>query len=119
MVSSFHTALGKMSPAERAKAQIVAVSVDPKGDTPKTVKGFLDERLMTGRMQYLLGTKKQLTPVWKDWGIKVETSPENREQVGHSAFVYGITGSGRVKALYPSNFKAGWIVHDTPILAAS
>ena len=119
MVSSFHTALSQMSPAERAKAQIIAVSVDPKGDTPKTVKAFLDERLMTGKMQYLLGTKKQLTPVWKDWGIKVETSPENREQVGHSAFVYGITGSGRVKALYPSNFKASWIAHDTPILAAS
>lgn len=119
MVSSFHTALSRMTPAERAKAEIVAVSVDPKGDTPKTVNAFLAERLMAGKMQYLLGTKTQLTPVWKDWGIKVETSPENREQVGHSAFVYGITASGRVKALYPSNFKAGWIVHDTPILAAS
>lgn len=119
MVSSFHTALAKMSPADRAKQQIIAVSVDPKGDTPKTVKQFLDTRLMTGKMQYLLGSKRELTPVWKEWGIKVETSPKNREEVGHSAFVYGITASGKVRALYPSNFKPAWIVHDTPILAAS
>ncbi|MGZ6696740.1 MAG: SCO family protein [Solirubrobacteraceae bacterium] len=118
MVSSFHTALSKMSPAEAAKAQIIAVSVDPKGDTPKTVKGFLAERLMTGRMQYLLGSKKELVPVWKQWGIQVQASPDQRE-VGHSAFVYGITASGKVRALYPSNFKPAWIVHDTPILAAS
>ena len=118
MVSSFHTALGRMSAAERAKAQIIAVSVDPKGDTPKTVRHFLSQRLMTGRMEYLLGSKAALAPVWRKWGIKVESTPDQRE-VGHSAFVYGITGSGRVRALYPSNFKPAWIVHDTPILAAS
>jgi protein SCO1/2 len=118
MVSSFHTALGRMSPAERAKAQIIAVSVDPKGDTPKTVRHFLSQRLMTGRMEYLLGSKATLAPVWRKWGIKVESTPDQRE-VGHSAFVYGITGSGRVRALYPSNFKPAGIVHDTPILAAS
>jgi hypothetical protein len=56
--------------------------------------------------------------VWRQWGIKVQASPDARE-VGHSAFVYGITGSGRVRALYPSNFKPAWITHDTPILAAS
>ena len=118
MVSSFHTALGQMSPAQRAKTQVVAVSVDPKGDTPKTVRRFLAQRLMTGRMEYLLGPKTELAPIWKQWGIKVEATPDQRE-VGHSAFVYGITGSGRVRALYPSNFKPAWIVHDTPILAAS
>jgi protein SCO1/2 len=118
MVSSFHTALARMSPAQRAKTQVVAVSVDPKGDTPKTVKRFLSQRLMTGRMEYLVGSKTELAPVWQQWGIKVESTPDQRE-VGHSAFVYGITGSGRVRALYPSNFKPAWIVHDTPILAAS
>jgi protein SCO1/2 len=118
MVSSFHTALARMSPAQAKKAQIIAVSVDPRGDTPKTVKGFLAERLMTGKIEYLLGSKKTLAPIWKQWGIKVEGTPDSRE-VGHSAFVYGITGSGRVRALYPSNFKPAWIAHDTPILAAS
>ena len=117
IVSHLHTALTQMSPAQGRKLQIVAVSVDPKGDTPRTVKRFLAQHLMTGRMTYLIGSRKQLTPVWKKWGVGVKSTPDARE-VDHSAFVYGITAGGLVKALYPSNFKPGWIAHDAPILAA-
>ena len=40
-------------------------------------------------------------------------------EVGHSAFVYGVTGKGAVLALYPSNFQPKWIAHDAPLLAAA
>ena len=116
IVSSLHNALAKLGP-QASKAQVIAVSVDPKGDTPKTVASFLKFHAMTGKMEYLIGSKRKLAPVWKAWGVKVEASPDDRE-VGHSAFVYGITGQGKVRALYPSNFKAGWVSHDVPILAA-
>lgn len=118
MVSHLHTALTQMGPRAARQVQIVAVSVDPKGDTPKTVKTFLAQHLMTGHMEYPIGTKKQLTSVWKKWGVGVQSTPDGRE-VDHSAFVYGITGKGEVKALYPSDFKPSWIVHDVPILAGS
>ena len=117
IVSNLHNALAQLG-GQAAKAQVVAVSVDPRGDTPRTVKAFLRAHEMTGRMEYLIGSKKQLIPVWKAWGIQVQASPDSRE-VGHSAFVYGITGSGEVTALYPSNFKPAWVAHDVPILAAS
>lgn len=117
MVSHLYTALTQMGPHAARQVQIVAVSVDPHGDTPKTVKTFLAAHLMTGRMEYLIGSRRQLVPVWKEWGVGVQSTPDDRE-VDHSAFVYGITGGGRVKALYPSNFKPAWIVHDVPILAA-
>jgi cytochrome oxidase Cu insertion factor (SCO1/SenC/PrrC family) len=106
-----------MGPAQAAKTQIVAVSVDPRGDTPKTVKQFLSAHDMTGRMRYLIGSKRRLAPVWKRYGVQVQGSPDQRE-VGHSAFVYGISGKGTAIALYPSNFKPAWIVHDVPLLAA-
>jgi hypothetical protein len=32
--------------------------------------------------------------------------------------VYGITGSGKIATLYPSNFKPQWVAHDVPLLAA-
>jgi protein SCO1/2 len=118
IVSHLHTALTKLGPAAASKVQVIAVSVDPKGDTPKTVKDFLHRHLMTGRMDYLIGSKHTLAPVWREWGVQVQAAPDGRE-VGHSAFVYGITGSGMVKALYPSNLDPKWIVHDVPILAAS
>jgi hypothetical protein len=48
---------------------------------------------------------------------EVQGTPESRE-VGHSAFVYGITASGKRRALYPSELRPAWIVHDVPILAS-
>jgi hypothetical protein len=33
--------------------------------------------------------------------------------------VYGITASGKRRALYPANFQPSWIVHDVPILASA
>jgi protein SCO1/2 len=116
IVANLHNALLKLGP-QAAKVQIIAVSVDPKGDTPKTVKAFLAAHEMTGRMEYLIGSFKQLAPVWRSYGVQVQGTPDSRE-VGHSAFVYGITGSGKRRALYPSNLQPDWIVHDVPILAA-
>jgi protein SCO1/2 len=116
IVSSLHNALAQLGP-DAAKAQVIAVSVDPKGDTKAAVATFLRQHKMTGRMEYLVGSKKQLAPVWRRWGVAVQSTPDARE-VDHSAFVYGITGSGKVRALYPSNFKAATVAHDVPILAA-
>jgi protein SCO1/2 len=116
IVGNLHASLLQLGP-RASKLQIVAVSVDPRGDTPKTVKRFLALHDMTGRMEYLIGTKRELAPVWRKWGISVQGTPDDRE-VSHSAQVFGITGSGRAATLYPANFKPRWIVHDVPVLAA-
>jgi protein SCO1 len=116
IVANLHTALSQLG-SQASKVQVVAVSVDPKGDTPKTVKAFLAVHGMTGRMEYLIGSLKQLAPVWKSYGVEVQGTPDSRE-VGHSAFVYGITASGKRRALYPSELRPQWIVHDVPILAS-
>ena len=55
MVGHLHTAQAQLGP-EAQKLQIIAVSVDPRGDTPSTVKAFLQEHRMTGRMEYLIGS---------------------------------------------------------------
>ena len=49
---------------------VVAISVDPKGDTPLHVKRFLVKQHLTGRMRYLVGTRAQLVPVWRAYGIQ-------------------------------------------------
>jgi len=116
IVANLHNALLKLG-AKASELQIVAVSVDPTGDTPATVRAFLAAHEMTGRMEYLIGTRKELAPVWRAYGVQVQGSPAARE-VGHSAFLYGITGRGSVLVLYPPTFDPSWIVHDTPLLAA-
>ena len=98
------------------RAQIVAVSVDPRGDTPRAVRAFLRAHQMSGRMEYLLGSHHELAPVWRRYGIAVVATPEDRE-VGHSGGVVGITANGRRRARYPPTFRPAWIVHDVPLLA--
>ena len=118
IVANLHTALLKLG-AAASKVQIVAVSVDPKGDTPATVKAFLAAHQMTGRMEYLIGSFRELAPVWRAYGVQVQAPPEQREGVvGHSAFVYGITGGGSIAVLYPPTLDPAWVVHDVPQLAA-
>jgi protein SCO1/2 len=123
IVSRLHTAL-QMLGHNADKVQVVAVSVDPAGDTPKTVRAFLAKREMLGRMDYLLGSLRELAPVWQKYAIAVEATPESRESplnrtVSHSAFVYGITASGKWLALYNQAFDPAEIVHDVPLLASS
>ncbi len=117
MVGNLHNAqalLGK----EASKAQIIAVSVDPKGDTPKTVAHFLSLHEMTGKMQYLIGNTKELAAAWKAWGVGAEQDAGNPSLVEHSGLVYGITGSGKRLTIYAANFKPSEVAHDVPLLAA-
>jgi protein SCO1/2 len=118
IVGHLHAAQAELGP-DASKLQIVAVSVDPKGDTPNTVARFLRERQMTGRMDYLIGSRPQLERTWKAWGIGAKVPKRNPELVEHSAYVFGIDASGRVDTLYSANFQPSWIVRDVPLLASS
>lgn len=120
IVSNLRAAQNELGP-QADEMQVIAVSVDPKGDTPQTVKKFLADHQMTGRMQYLIGSRPQLEKVWQDWNIvsKDDPSRNDPDAVEHSALVYGISGSGEITTLYPSNFKPAQIVHDVPKLAGS
>ena len=117
IVSHLHAAQDELGP-ERQKLQIIAVSVDPRGDTPKTVAAFLKAHQMTGRMRYLIGSRSQLERVWRAWFITSKTDPKKPDLVAHSALVYGISGSGKITTLYPASFATQQIVHDVPLLAA-
>jgi len=116
MAGNFHTALKQLGP-QAADVSLVAVSTDPKGDRPKAVNKFLKEHRVNGEMRYLIGSKKELARVWKDWGIISKPDPSAPGKVGHSALTYGISASGKITTLYPSNFKPAQIVHDVPLLA--
>lgn len=117
IVGNLHTAQAKLG-SEAKNLQIIAVSVDPKGDTPNTVNGFLKDHQMTGRMEYLIGSRAQLERTWKAWGIAARVPKTNPDLVEHSAEIFGISGSGKVMTLYPANFDPSQIVHDVPLLAA-
>jgi protein SCO1 len=119
IVSNLRVAQNLMGAGGAQKAQVIAVSVDAKGDTPKTVKAFLEAHEMTGRMQYLIGSQQELARAWKAWGVGSERDAKNPDFVEHSGLVYGITASGKRAVLYSASFKPAAIVHDVPLLASN
>ncbi len=118
IASNLHNAYAKMTAAQRAKVAIVAVSVDPKGDTPATVATFMTEHELAGEGKYLIGKAGQLAPVWKAWQVGSERDVSKPEVVNHSALIYGVSGSGKLYTIYPANFAPEQIVHDVEPLAS-
>jgi protein SCO1 len=118
IASNLRVAQNLMGAKTASKVQIIAVSVDPKGDTPKAIAHFLAQHEMTGRMQYLVGSAHELASVWKTWGVGSERDVQNPAFVNHSGLIYGITGTGKRLTIYAANFQPSDIAHDVPLLAA-
>jgi protein SCO1 len=118
IASDLHAAYASMSPTMRGHVAIVAVSVDPHGDTAGTVAAFVRQHGLTGEASYLIGSADQLVPVWKAWNVGSEQDTSRPELVNHSALIYGIGASGKLLTIYPANVTPGEIAHDAPMLLA-
>lgn len=115
ITTNLHATQAKLG-ARAKDIPIIAVSVDPHGDTPASVKEFLHQHDMTGRMQYLIGSGDQLARTWKAWQVGSKRDTASPQLVAHSALIYGISASGKITTVYPANFKPADIVHDIPLL---
>ena len=48
----------------------LAVAVNPPHDTPEKARAFLLEQRMSGRMDFVLGSRRELERVWKGFAIQ-------------------------------------------------
>jgi protein SCO1/2 len=119
IASNLGVALSLMGTRSASRVQVIAVSVDPRGDTRKTVEVFLQRHGVARRMQYLIGSAGELAQVWKAWGVGSERDAQQPQLVNHSGLVYGVSASGQITTLYAANFTPQEIVHDVPLLASS
>jgi protein SCO1 len=101
-----------------SQVQVIAVSVDPRGDTPAEVARFVRAHGMVGRMQYLIGSASELARTWKAWSVGSKREVGQPNLVAHDALVYGISASGKLTTIYPASFEPSEIAHDAPRLAA-
>jgi protein SCO1 len=87
---------------------VVGVSVDPANDTAASARAFLLEQSMTGRMDFLLGSREELEPVWRAFGI----APQRRGR-DHSAYTVLVDGAGRQRIGFPaSQLTPSALAHD-------
>ncbi len=91
-VQSIRGALDKLG----RDVPVLAVSVDPRNDTRERARQFLLEQHVTGRMRFVLGSERELAPVWKGYGI----APQ-RGKLDHSAYVVVVDGEGRQRIGFP------------------
>jgi len=91
-VQSIRGALDKLG----RDVPVLAVSVDPPNDTRASARRFLLEQHVTGRVRFVLGSERELAPVWKGYGI----APQ-RGSLDHSAWVVVVDGSGRQRIGFP------------------
>ena len=75
---------------------VLAVSVDPRNDTPARARRFLLEQQVTGRVRFVLGSRDELAPVWRGYGI----APQ-RGRLDHSAYVVLVDGEGLQRIGFP------------------
>jgi protein SCO1/2 len=117
IASNLRVALNMLGKRD-SQVQVIAVSVDPRGDTSANVAKFVSDHEMTGRMQYLIGSASELAPTWKAWNVGSEREVGQPQLISHSALVYGISASGKLTTIYPATFEPSEIAHDVPRLAA-
>jgi protein SCO1 len=94
---------------------VLAVSVDPASDTPARARRFLLDQRMTRRMSFLLGSRDELAPVWKAYGIQPQS--RGKEAFDHSAYVVLIDRQGRQRIGHPvEKLRPEGLAHDLRVL---
>jgi protein SCO1/2 len=51
----------------------LAIAVDPPRDTPDSARAFLSKQRALGRVDFVLGDREQLRPLWKGFAIAPQT----------------------------------------------
>jgi protein SCO1/2 len=101
--------------ARRAGLQVLAVSVDPAGDTAAAVRRYVRVHRLVPQFHYLIGSRAELARVWRAYHVISKSEPA-RNAVSHSAFEILIDPSGRERLVYDANVTPRDIVVDLGVL---
>jgi protein SCO1/2 len=92
--------LALLTAAERRRVAAVAVSTHPGDDTPRNVRAFVRRHRLVGRLDYLIGSERELRPVWRKF--RILSALESGDADTHSAPVRVFEPGGEwVTTLHP------------------
>jgi protein SCO1/2 len=90
----------------------LAIAVDPPNDTPRSARKFLAEQRVTGRLDFVLGSRAELRPVWTGFGIRPQSVTEE-----HNARITLVDARGIQRVGYPgSEATPERLAHDLALL---
>lgn len=92
--------------AQRAEPdlRVIAVSVDPKRDTPSAARVFLAAHHAGPRFRFVVGSHASLARVWKSYHVASQPGPQGT--VEHSTFEILVDPSGRERVFFDARVKA-------------
>jgi protein SCO1/2 len=113
IAQNLNSALRRLG-SERKDVRVLAVSVDPRGDTAAAVRRYATQRNLLPEFRYLIGSRAALRKTWAAWHVlAVQRSPA---LVDHVAYTALIDRRGKQRVLYDSQVKARQVLHDLRVL---
>ena len=94
---------------------VIAVSMDPKGDTAIAARNFASVHKLGAYFYYLIGTHNQLAPVWASYSVDAQAATSSGV-VNHSSAIYVIDKQGNERALLDNSFTSSQLASDLKIL---
>lgn len=94
---------------------VLAVSMDPKGDTIPAALNFSKVHKMVNYWHFLVGTQVELSPVWSDYSVDAQAAT-SAGVVTHSSYIYVIDKEGRERVLLDDNFTPQQLTADLTVL---
>jgi protein SCO1 len=111
-VQQVRGAIDDLDAGDRDRVRAFALSVDPDNDTPDRAQEFLLSRRVRGYLDYLLGTRRELKPVWRKYGFAPQTETQE-----HNSYVVLLDGDGRQRIGFPVQFLTPEaLTHDIELL---
>jgi protein SCO1 len=91
-----HAALADLGP-KASGMNVVAISVDPTGDTRSAVLQWLALHQEPSNFHYLIGSKSRLGPVWNGYHVAPQIAGDPASS--HTALIWLVSRQGRLQAL--------------------
>lgn len=101
IATRLRAALDELGP-EAEGIDVVAITVDPEDDTPRAARAFLAAYGLAGRVDYLIGSRAELQPIWAAWGVAAQPAHDGHGGEGsvHSAPILLVDREGRQVGRY-------------------
>jgi protein SCO1 len=114
ITANLNAVLRALPAGRRTKVRVLAVSVDPKGDTPAAVRAYARRKHLLPQFEYLIGSRRELRRVWSAWRVlAVESKPDLVDHVAYTALV---DTAGNERVIYDSSVHAAQVLHDLRVL---
>jgi protein SCO1/2 len=103
---------------QRSHVRVLAVSVDPRGDTRAAVQRFVRAHRLLPEFRYLTGSAATLRKVWAAYGVK-SLAQAGGDRVDHTLYTLLLDTTLKARVIYDATATPTAISHDVRILLRS